>query len=140
MNATNIKFVQPDGMWMFWNIAGWNFFMEHGDKIRSWGGIPYYGMERAAGRIQHLVNAIVHGYLVGHHHDPALFGNCMMNGNWVGSDDFSIDVLKKGNCPSQEYYEIHPHYGISNHRTIYLEDRREWGKIEPRTARDIGEV
>jgi hypothetical protein len=136
-HVPNIHFQKPTGNFIFWSINGHNFYFEHGENIRSWGGIPFYGLSRASSEIQRLVGAFVHHFCVGHFHNKAEFGNVLMNNNWVGSDDFSIYALKKGGCPSQQYFEIHPHYGISSSRTIYLEDRRAWGLIQPTDADTI---
>jgi len=135
-NAEYVKFAEPKGNFIYWEIQGWPFYGEHGDKIRSWGGIPYYGVNRAIKEIHELVERVVAYFLTAHHHDRASFGRCRMNGNWPGTDDFSQQTLHKGGCPSQEYYEVHPEYGISVERTIYLEKRSEWGKVEPMTAKE----
>jgi hypothetical protein len=135
-----IVFIEPKGNYLFFSVLGWNFYAEHGENIRSWGGIPYYGLERAAGQVQQLVQTLVHYYLVGHHHNPGEFGNAtkvLVNGNWAGADNFSVDVLKKGGPPSQQYFEVHPHYGVSDCKTIFLENRLEWGKTIPETMEVI---
>jgi len=136
-NAKRIKFEEPRGNFIYWEICGWSFYGEHGDKIRSWGGIPFYGVNRTIQRIHELVENVVSYFLTAHHHERASFGRARMNGNWIGADDFSAYELKKGGCPSQEYYEVHPEYGISVERTIYLEKLSEWGSIKPTGAGEI---
>ena len=46
----NITPVMAQGIKYLANIAGKKFLIEHGDTVKAWMGVPYYGMEREAGR------------------------------------------------------------------------------------------
>ncbi len=100
------------------NILGKNFYLFHGDGIRGYQGIPYYGVERAEGRITSMhKDKRIDYFLLGHFHSPAELqtnnGRIIMNGSWVGGDMFSIKDLKRLDRPEQKMFGIHEKRGIT---------------------------
>lgn len=100
----------------------------HGDKIRRYLSIPYYGMDRWDARMVSLTQvawAFVH---LGHHHRAAVIdaphGERIMNGSWVGASDFSVDVLQEGGQPKQKFMGLHPEWGKTWSYDIYLDKER----------------
>ena len=94
-----VKFNIPLSWWYLDTIQGWNFLLLHGDDIKSWNGLPYYGIDRADARWTKLLNSknMHYTYLeLGHFHAPtelpSVDGEKIINGCWPGG---SIFALKK---------------------------------------------
>ncbi|GAG85760.1 unnamed protein product, partial [marine sediment metagenome] len=64
----NIEFKIPDSFSTCVDIEGYGFYLTHGDEIRSWNSIPFYGIERKTRRLTALTatqNKRIHYYLLG---------------------------------------------------------------------------
>jgi hypothetical protein len=99
--------------------------MIHGDEIRGWGGIPFYGLSRydsKAVRQGHLL----HDYLLlGDKHVPAEIeqgggGETLMCGAWVGENNLSRQ-LGAAARPQQRVHFVAEKWGISESTRIYFE-------------------
>lgn len=108
-----IRFEIPLTWWHLVEIRGWRFLLTHGDQIRSWMGIPYYGIDRADANITTLLQAqgISYDYMViGHHHNAANVdrpqGEKIVNGNWPGGSIFSLHRLNRATEPSQTMFLV----------------------------------
>lgn len=67
--------------------AGKKILMTHGDTIKAWNGIPYYGIDRLVGRESARRNF---DFLVlGHFHTPAFVGRTLINGCLTGTSEYS---------------------------------------------------
>jgi hypothetical protein len=55
MNQPNIKFDIPKSIFTIKNIGGWDWVIFHGDPVRSWMGIPFYGIVRSLKNIRDLL-------------------------------------------------------------------------------------
>ena len=67
----NISFNIPLSFFAGVEIRGWNFHVSHGDTAKSWNGIPFYGLNREAGKwteIAALENKVWHYYVRSHYH------------------------------------------------------------------------
>lgn len=108
----------------------------HGDKIKRYMAIPYYGLDRWEARMVSLTQvpwAFTH---LGHHHRAASIdaphGERIMNGSWIGATDFSIDVLQEGNQPKQKFMGLSPEWGKTFSYDIYLEKGRRKLEVDDR--------
>lgn len=54
-NNKNVKFTIPRTPFCEVDVLSNKFLLVHGDSIKSWGGLPVYGMVRAEGRYQNLM-------------------------------------------------------------------------------------
>ncbi len=108
------------------DVLGHLFSMIHGDEVRSWGSIPYYGMTRTDARNIRTLNVIPEYVLLGHHHTPAMipigYGEWLMSGNWVGATNLSGVV--GSNTPQQWVFWVDPDYGVLGREPIYLDEVR----------------
>lgn len=102
----------------------------HGDEIKGWGGLPFYGLAKADGRLIRL-SEVLHDYLLmGHHHQPASIpngsgGESIVSGDWVGPNNLSRHILA-GSRPQQRVLLVGKKYGVCTDERIYLDgDRRE---------------
>jgi hypothetical protein len=118
--------VEPAGA-CFFDIRGNLFAMIHGDEVRGWGGLPFYGFTRYDAKMIRTANVIPDYVLLGHHHQPASipigFGEYLMSGNWVGATSLSKHV--GSNTPSQFLYYVDDQYGVGDRAPIYLDKRRK---------------
>ncbi|MGH6819797.1 MAG: hypothetical protein ACREDU_02920 [Methylocella sp.] len=105
------------GMKLLANVAGNRFLLEHGDTVRGWMGIPYYGLEREQGReARRRMNTQrgFHYQAVGHWHVPAIIaGNIIVNGSLPGTNEYDHAVGRHA-APTQVAYMVHPKYGVFN--------------------------
>lgn len=69
------------------SYTGKTILISHGDTIRAWNGIPYYGLDRFLGRER---SRRKFDYLaVGHFHTPAVVGQTIINGCLTGTNEYS---------------------------------------------------
>lgn len=108
----------------------------HGDKIKRYMSVPYYGLDRWDARMVSLTQvpwAFTH---LGHHHRKASIdaphGERIMNGSWVGASEFSIDVLQEGNQPKQYLMGLSPEWGKTFSYDIYFEKGRRKLEVDGR--------
>ena len=120
------------------NILGYNFVFSHGDTIRMWNNIPYYGIIRDLYSKQSISLTLNKGkidyYVIGHFHTPSSLNvngiYVIMNGSLKGIDEYS---LAKGfiSIPSQKLLKISSDRGlmiqydlILTENTIYQKPKR----------------
>jgi len=52
-----------------------NFLLNHGDSVKGWSGVPFYGIERHFRRLHSLYNMIIDFELMAHFHNPSTLSN-----------------------------------------------------------------
>lgn len=126
-NYTNITWKIPQTWWMQEKIQNHSFYLSHGDGIRGNMGIPYYGVERSAGKITGMLSRKGEApdySLIGHFHSSSEintnFGKVFINGGWLGGDMYSLRDLQKCDRPEQKIFGIHPKKGITWTYNIHL--------------------
>ena len=133
INQKNIKFIIPKSFYVLHKIEGHQFLIMHGDNIRSWASIPWYGIERAAAKLNELLsqNADQIDYIVlGHFHhtgdlDRVHGGQIILNGSMVGGNEYSIGKLFVSSRPKQTLFCVHPRKGKTLSFNIDLDFARE---------------
>ena len=127
-NQERIRFHIPKSWFMLVGIFDWHFLLMHGDDIKSWNAIPYYGFDRADARWTKLLQARGQKFdyfLIGHHHNQAQIdspvGEKIVNGCWPGGSQYSLKSLNTANRPSQLFFGIHPRHGITWRYKLNLE-------------------
>jgi len=99
------------------------FALNHNDNVMGWNGIPYYGLDRKARRMDGLYNMKIHYKLGGHFHTPAeLNDETLLNGTMMGGSDLSVNKMMVATRPSQKIFYFDPHHGIHRTTNIYLAD------------------
>ncbi len=120
--------------WQVDEIYGYKFFMLHGDDIKSWQGIPYYGIDRSNKNNRELLGnkKLYYDYMeLGHFHTPAelpgVNNEIFVNGCWPGGTIFSMKGLATANAPVQKLFAVHPKHGVTYRYPILLqlEDEEE---------------
>jgi hypothetical protein len=129
--ADRISFQVPKAPFAIVDIEGYKFLLRHGDGIQSWAGIPWYGLSRSAGRwvaIQASRGERFDYMLSGHLHQSATVpytgGEIIVNGSFVGSSTFSVEVMETLSRPEQWFGFVHPRFGLSARYKMQLDDRQ----------------
>ena len=119
-NFDRITWQITKSWWQIDKIYDYNFLMFHGDDIRSWQGIPYYGIDRAAKNYRELLElmGLSYNYLeLGHFHVPSELSGVttekFVNGCWPGGSLYSMKGLVTANYPVQKLFAVHPTQGVT---------------------------
>ena len=123
----NAEFLIPDSNSYTFEINGWNFCAFHGDDIRSWSGIPHYGIERKTRRLTAVHSAQgrqIHYFVMGHFHSRSSIehpsGEVLMNGAWKATDEYAYESLGVTTKPSQLLHGVGRSYGVSFRFPVFL--------------------
>lgn len=118
------------------DIEGYRWLLRHGDGIKSWGGIPYYGIQRSTGRwiaILAADNKRFDYMAMGHFHAPAHLpftgGETIINGCFPGTTEFSVEVIESLSRPMQFFGMVHPEHGLGARYPIYLDGGKKLSPI-----------
>jgi hypothetical protein len=129
----NVNFVIPDAWSINVDVGGIGFNIQHGDDIRSAGGVPWYGMERRQNRITALTSMQgsnrVRYFCCGHFHRPAtiaqLDGELLINGPWVGTDAYAFNALGAYTEPTQLIHGVNSKRGVTWRLPVQLRSEKE---------------
>ena len=102
----------------------WRHMLMHGSGIRSWAGIPHYGIDRACMRLQNLMGMPIHYIHLGHFHQGSLMdmprGEKLLSGSFCGVTEFAVDQLHTGSSAKQSIYGFNNRYGRTWHWDVQL--------------------
>jgi hypothetical protein len=121
----NISLEYTQSQHMIIHVNGFNFWCEHGDTVRGWMGIPFYGSQREKANIQSIMSMYrekADYLLMGHHHDSAEFQGIYINGSFVGGDLYSIGKLRRMGPPRQNLLGINEKHGVVWKRQVRVMD------------------
>jgi len=115
-----IKCNFPKSFFVIKKIRGWTFLLIHGDNIRSWMGIPWYGIERMMWKLGDLLKdkgTNVNYRILGHFHNTGeldrAFGELIINGSMIGGTEFSLMSIGEFNRPTQLFFGVHTEIGMT---------------------------
>ena len=119
-NNKRVEMHIPESPFAVVNVSGFNFLLHHGDNIRSYLGIPYYGLNRADNSyVVSFLKAeeIIINYIVrGHFHSATIlqapFGETIINGSWKGADEYVFENFKTYSEPQQWMLWVHEKRGL----------------------------
>lgn len=97
-------------------VHGYGFLIEHGDGIRGWSGIPFYGIQRSNGRESRRrmnTDKGFHYHSIAHYHVPFLIDDTLGNGSLTGTTEFD-HLAARHAPPSQVAFLVSPNHGIFN--------------------------
>ena len=114
----NVEFVNHKSFWSLADVQGHGVLNLHGDNIKGWNGLPAYGINRAVGNLQALLQQRNHRFQyvnLAHFHQTALIErmdcDVILNSSAIGANEFSIGALFAGAKPRQVIYGMHPDKG-----------------------------
>lgn len=127
----NVIFNIPKAWYYIQEVNGWKFLLQHGDDVKGWGGIPFYGIDRSQKNDREMLETINEKFdyiEMGHLHTPAILplmggGFITMNGCWPGGSILSMKNMKKTGKPIQWIKGVHPERGMTWTYPIYLNGR-----------------
>lgn len=124
-NMKDIYFEFTKAKHMIVEINEHKFWLEHGDTVRSWMGVPFYGIKRELSNINAMLGKF-HEHadylLAGHFHTKANFEDIFMNGSFVGGDAYSIGDLRRMDLPYQKLLGVSKKHGVVWQRDLCLID------------------
>lgn len=113
----NVEFIEAQGMKYLADIQGFKFLIEHGDSLKGWAGLPFYGMQRGMGKeaLRRMGSDMGFTYWsMGHWHTPCIIeGRILINGSLSGTSEFDHSCGRHAD-PCQVSYMVHPKYGLFN--------------------------
>jgi len=119
-NNPRIKCNFPKSFFIVKKVRGWTFLLIHGDNIRGWMGIPWYGIERMMWKLGDLLKdkGIKIDYRVlGHFHNTGeidrAFGEIIINGSIIGGTEYSLISMGEFNRPTQLFFGVHTEIGVT---------------------------
>lgn len=110
----NVEIVQSEGMKYLATVGNHRFLIEHGDNVKAFMGIPYYGMNRTLGReaIRRMGTGKEFDYWsIAHWHVPAVIGKILVNGALPGTTEFDHGLGRHAE-PAQVSFLVHPKHGL----------------------------
>lgn len=125
----NVEFLIPDCFSINVDINGHGFGIAHGDDIKSWNSIPFYGIERKTRRLVSLNSSQgkhIRYFVFGHFHalttSADLNGETIINGAWPATNAYSYESFSGFREPMQLLHGVHPDHGISWRLPVKLKD------------------
>jgi hypothetical protein len=125
-DCKNVTVTIPDAYAVGYEVQGLRFLQQHGHEVKSWMGIPWYGIERYVARITALEakrNTAPDVYLFGHFHTatslPHSAGETFINGSLIGGNEFSVNALGKADKPTQWLLGVHAEHGVTHRWPVY---------------------
>ena len=119
----NVKVFISDSPNMIVKHGNYVFHISHGSNIRTYLGVPYYGIDRRYKRLQELYNLIINYYIQAHFHTSAeLDEKKILCASMVGGDPLSINVMDRASRPSQKVFYFHKVHGVNRITNIYLSE------------------
>lgn len=126
---TNVKFHIPDTWSLTLDIEGHGFCIAHGDDVKAWNGIPFYGIERKTRRLTALHNSVgkqVKYFVFGHFHaltqSAELKGETIINGAFPATDPYSYESFAGYREPMQLIHGVSPRYGMTWRLPVKVKD------------------
>lgn len=116
--------IDPAGL--FFYAAGIEFQAVHGEHIKGWGGLPFYGIARFDAKSVRMHNRLYRYLLMGHHHQAAQMttgsgAETIVSGDWVGATSLS-GVITAASRPQQAILYVSANMGVAETARIYLTD------------------
>lgn len=124
-NQSNVQIFISESPQMLVQHGSYTFFLNHGDQVKSWNGIPFYGLDRMCYKLPGLTGKIVNYVLVGHFHRHAQIeipgGMLLANGSFPGGCYYSETRLFETSRPSQLMFLFHDEEGIHSESHLVLD-------------------
>lgn len=125
-----IKFNISQAPYLLVTVENHTWLLMHGDTVKGWAGIPFYGVERETrkwGDLFGIKNENFEYVALGHFHTPYTLprpggGKVFGSGAVIGPTEFSLAVTNSVSPPSQWLMGMHERKGISLTADIHLSD------------------
>ncbi len=123
-HQSNVRFNISRSIHMLTEVQKHVILLTHGAGIKSWAGIPWYGIERAVLHLRELLDLKHERFdmvVLAHFHETVETERFIVNSSFKGLDEYSVNALRRGSRPSQVLFYMHPQYGNVGSERIYLQ-------------------
>lgn len=123
-----VTFDIPEGnnFWVLDRVWGWGNLIVHGDQIRGWSGIPYYGVSKKIAGWADCMPQDWDNLLFGHFHTFASgtqnYRRWFCNGTTESSNNYALEQLAAAGEPCQRLLFMTEKNGVISDHQIFLED------------------
>ena len=124
----SIKFIIPKSFFYIDEIFNYKFLLLHGDNIRMYLQIPFYGIQRTITRFNELLASqgkFLNYVCLGHFHNTGMLqtmsGEILLNGSVIAGTEFSLGALTLTNKPFQLFFGVHKNKGITFRYNLKLD-------------------
>jgi hypothetical protein len=118
----------PDSYAVTYEVEGHTVLQSHGHDVKSWGGIPWYGINRVISGYNALEasrGGRIAAYLFGHFHSQTNLtypgGEAFVNGSLIGGTEWTVNALGRADRPCQMLLGFHRDHGVTHRWPIYAE-------------------
>jgi len=108
----------------------WNYLVSHGQDVKAWNRIPYYGLDRARAEWIDLTGLVYDSVIVGHHHRYAETAGWIMNGTWVPGSKYSVSKMRAASQATQGLLFHNPKIGWTSRWPLYLTERPRYPRVD----------
>jgi len=123
-NVNNVKW---DITWEWYKIVQifkWKFLLIHGDQVKMWMNLPFYGLTQKGMRWQGSIKDSWDYLVTGHFHTPINFVwnnfEVISNGTFLSGDDWAQRTLGMSSEETQIIFLVHPRKGVVNYNKIFF--------------------
>ena len=124
----NVTWHLPRSFFALTDVEGWNCLAYHGDGIRQYLAMPWYGLARACTDFTELLKSKDEEFnymFLGHFHKPGNISNInvetFLNGSLIGPNEFSIKAVRGGHKARQWLLGFHRKRGCSWRLSLSLD-------------------
>lgn len=127
VNQKNVRCVFPKSFFHIENILGHDFLFLHGDDIRAWQGIPWYGINRATDKLDDALKyngKTFESLFLAHFHNTGQLdkslGEVIINSSMIGGNEFSLGRMFAISRPKQLLMCVEEDMGLTWREPIAL--------------------
>jgi len=117
-----------DQFWAMDRVWKWGNLVVHGDQIRGWAGIPYYGVQKKTHGWADTMPADWDNLLFGHFHTYASgtinYRRWFCNGTTESSNTYALEALAAAGHPCQRLLFMTEKHGVISDHQIFLAERK----------------
>lgn len=124
----NVTVEIPNSYAVTYEVEGHTVLQSHGHDVKSWGGIPWYGINRVISGYNALEasrGGRISAYLFGHFHSQTNLtypgGEAFVNGSLIGGTEWTVNALGRADRPCQMLLGFHAEHGVTHRWPIYAE-------------------
>ena len=125
---SRVTFDIAEEFWCLDRVWDWGNLIVHGDQIRGWAGIPYYGVQKKTHGWADAMPKDWDNLLFGHFHTYAAgtinYRRWFCNGTTESANSYALEELAAAGPPSQRLLFMTEKHGIISDHQIFLEDDR----------------
>ncbi len=115
---------EGDQFWAIDRVWGWGNLVVHGDQIRGWAGIPFYGVQKKSSGWADTMPRDWDNLFFGHFHTYAAgtinYRKWFCNGTTESSNSYALEALAAAGVPSQRLLFMTKKNGVISDHQVFL--------------------